>query len=123
MILYLWQLPQNILGLVLVLLCRAKKSGDIYTCKRLFNSGISLGRYIIIQEDCTFSAVVKHEIGHSIQSKRLGPLYLLVVGLPSIARNILDRIGHKKWDYSKRYTWYYSGYPEKQADNLGGVKR
>lgn len=122
-ILYLWQLPQHLLGLLLILLYRAKKKGEYYSAKRFFNSGISLGRYIILQEDCAYSDTIKHETGHSIQSKYFGPLYLLVVGLPSIARNIWDRIGHKKWDYNKRYRWYYSAWPEKQADKLGGVVR
>ena len=123
LLLWIWQIPQHLLGLLLILLSRAKKKGEYYSAKRFFNSGISLGRYIILQEDCAYPDTIKHEIGHSIQSKCLGPLYLLVVGLPSIARNILDRIGLKNWDYNKRYKWYYSSWPEKQADKLGGVKR
>lgn len=36
------------------------------------------GRYIGDEE------TLKHEYGHSIQSKILGPLYLIVIGLPSL---------------------------------------
>lgn len=122
-LLYLWQLPQHLLGLLLILLSRSKKEGSYYVAQKFFNAGISLGRYIILQEDCVYSNTVKHEMGHSIQSKYLGWLYLLIVGVPSITRNIYDRIFHKKWALFDRYKWYYEGFPEKQADKLGGVKR
>lgn len=132
LILYLWQLPQNLLGLLLIIICRAKRKHyyDIpcYICK-LFHSGISLGQYIILDEIylrlpyLDLIDVLKHENGHSKQSLRLGWLYLLVVGLPSIIRNIYDRIKHKKWSYTKRCKWYYGGYPENWADKLGEVKR
>ena len=121
--LWIWQLPQHILGVVLILLSRAKHERHYYVVKKFFNSGISLGKYTILQVDCVHEDTVRHEMGHSIQSKYLGPFYLLFVGLPSIVRNIWDRIGHKKWDYDKRYRWYYSSWPEKQADKLGGVER
>ena len=62
---------------------------------------------------------VKHEYGHTKQSKYLGLFYLILAGIPSVTRNILNRINNKKFN-SK---WYYSGYPEKWADELGGVKR
>ena len=122
-ILYMWQLPQHLLGLLLILLSRAKRVNGYYAAKKFFNSGISLGQYIILQADCVSADTIKHELGHSVQSKYLGWLYLPVIGLPSISRNIWDRLAHKQWDYYRRYTWYYSGFPEKQADKMGGVKR
>lgn len=45
--------------------------------------GISLGKYIIVSQWATQKTIM-HEYGHCLQSKILGPLYLLVVGLPSI---------------------------------------
>lgn len=123
MILYLWQLPQNILGLILVILFRAKKSGDIYICNRFFDSAISLGNYIIFQVDCVSDQSIQHEYGHQRQSKMYGWFYLLVVGIPSIVRNIWDRLTHKEWTSYQRSIWYYGSFPEKQADKLGGVKR
>ena len=53
----------------------------------------------------------------------LGIMYLLIIGMSSFLRNIYDRIFHKKWLLTDRMTWYYSGFPEKQADKLGGVER
>lgn len=66
---------------------------------------------------------MRHEYGHTIQSRYLGPLYLLVIGLPSILGNIWDRINHKTWMYSKSCQWYYNQPWEKWADLLGRVDR
>ena len=56
--------------------------------------GISLGKYSIINEGYAYNKtdsdilklnVSKHEaLGHGTQSRYLGPLYLFVIGLPSI---------------------------------------
>ena len=59
-----------------------------------------------------------HEYGHTIQSQKLGPIYLLVIGLPSLIwAGCFEtwRIKHKKS--------YYVFYTEKWADKLGGVSR
>lgn len=122
----IWELPQNILGFLVVKLTKAKQSTqfvDVYVCNKLFNSGVSLGKYIIFQEDCVTTRDVKHEKGHQAQSKMYGWFYLLIVGLPSVVRNIWDRIAHKKWTNAQRSIWYYGGFPENQADKLGGVFR
>lgn len=58
----------------------------------------------------------KHEYGHSKQSLYLGPLYLIVVGLPSITWAEL----YKNF---KREISYYDVYPENWADKLGEVNR
>lgn len=91
--------------------------------KKLFNSAVSLGNYIILDEGflrvggVTLLNAVRHEKGHQKQSKMLGWFYLLIVGVPSVIRNVYARI------FKKSNEWYYSGYPEKQADKLGGVSR
>jgi hypothetical protein len=60
-----------------------------------------------------------HEYGHALQSVLLGPLYLIVVGIPS-----LSRVAYSKWYYKKSgRSWknYFKGFPENWADKLGGV--
>ena len=90
----------------------------VYTVPNLFNSGISLGSYIIFDGRIEISETdVLHEYGHQLQSRMLGPLYLLIVGIPSLIGNIYSRI--KKKDEK----WYYSRFPENWADRLGGVNR
>ena len=126
-LLWIWQLPQNLLGWTISRFCHWEMDGDgveFYTRLRFFDSGVSLGKYVILQRNLFVTEEnARHELGHSRQSLRLGPLYLLAVGLPSLIRNVWDRLFHKDWPYRKRKDWYYSGYPENWADRLGGVKR
>lgn len=121
---WLWQLPQNILGLLVIAITRARKTEDgIWICGYLFDSAVSLGDYVIFQKYRVTDMAIKHEKGHQKQSRMYGWFYLLIVGLPSITRNIWDRIMHKNWTTTRRVTWYYDGFPENQADKLGGVAR
>ena len=128
LIFYLWQLPQHLLALFLILVFRVIGSEKLsqpfplIITRVIGNMGLSLGQYIFLGED-QGQITLKHEIGHSYQSRRLGPLYLLLVGLPSISRNIWQRIFHKGWTNPDRQKWYYGSYPEKGADKLGGVIR
>ena len=81
---------------------------------------VSLGMFIFIFRDYSKNKeqLVKHEYGHSIQSKILGPLFLLVIGLPSI----IWAAAFKKFR-RKRNISYYALYTEKWADKLGQVNR
>ena len=76
--------------------------------------GIPLGECIIVgtRQELT----VRHEFGHVLQSRMLGPLYLMVIGLPSLLWAWLgDRIAP-----GKSYYWFYT---ERWADRLGEVER
>lgn len=123
-LLYLWQLPQNLIGLILYIKYRNKSNieycNDIIILKynKGKNGAISLGKYIIIFSNYKdMNKIIKHEYGHTIQSKLLGPFYLLIIGLPSIIWNL----GFKK--YRKKHNKsYYDFYTEKWANKLGGVK-
>lgn len=130
--LYIWQLPQNILGLILLAIYRpetkfvASNGNFVYFASRM-GGGISLGKYSIIssfyyREDMIeplATAVAKHEaIGHGTQSRYLGPLYLPVVGLSSI---IWAGLYGAVIPYTKN--GYYKFWTEKWADKLGGVVR
>lgn len=120
-LLWIWQLPQNLLGLLLLFIYKQDKEyyrqdGRIFYYTPEMPSGISLGNYIILRRT-DFGDSMKHEFGHSRQSRLLGPLYLIIIGLFSLGGNIYDRIFHKG---SK---WYYNLPWEKWADRLGGVVR
>lgn len=122
-LLFVWQLPQHLLGLLLVWILRPEQDypqGDgrtrLYYASRM-RGGISLGRYIILSErlkDYT-GQTEKHEWGHSRQSILLGPLYLFVIGIPSIL--------WAAWWNTRRGVSYYAFYTEAWADKLGGVER
>ena len=117
---YLWQLPQNIIGLLVIKFSYAWKRDGIWYTARKF--GVSLGKYIIINEWST-EKTLNHERGHQKQSLYLGWLYLIIIGLPSAIGNLWDRWFHKNWSSVDRIKWYYSQPWEHWADKLGGVIR
>lgn len=111
---FLWQLPQNLLGLGLLLLfgCKesfAYKNSKVCICGWIGSGGVSLGRYIFLGS--MTATDICHEYGHCRQSAMLGPLYLLI-GLWSAVRLGLHL--YKRGDY-------YKSFPESWADRLGGV--
>ena len=129
-LLYAWQLPQNLLGLLLLAIYgrvtpidfrgdgwrHRLPSSMIYFIEG-FHGGISLGRYVLMSGYyATAYDVLAHERGHSIQSMILGPLYLPVIGLPSL----LWAAWYRRTD---RDVSYYRFYTERWADYLGGVDR
>ena len=129
-LLWLWQFPQHILALIIYFVLMTKKilltrntAGNRIIITDTPGWGISLGRYIFM-DSAYGEQDIDHEKGHSIQSLYWGPLYLIVIGIPSaVFNNLWDRLFHKNWPAGRRAEWYYSRYPEKQADRLGGVER
>ena len=112
-VLWIWQAPQNLLGLLVIFFSRAWRIELVGVWYTNCNFGVSLGNYIIVRKTCT-DITVMHERGHQKQSLMLGPLYLLVIGLPSVLGNIARRA----------YSFDYYALPwEAWADRLGGVKR
>ena len=128
-----WELPQTLVGAAIALLHKEKPLRVIeYADQRVylydkFNGGISLGYYSHIDwnaKDHNNNVVrrglktsVMHEAkGHGTQSKWLGPLYLPLIGLPSIIHcAIFVALGRK---------WKYYGVPtEKWADKIAGIRR
>ena len=119
-LLYVHQLPQNLVGLIVRLLYKGGKRcviADITVYYlETFRGGISLGNTIMVgSRDIS---TVKHEHGHQIQSLYLGWLYLFVIGIPSIVWAMLYDLHciNSRWSY-------YDFYTEKWADNLGCVHR
>ena len=127
MLKYLWQLPQNLLGYIVKMFAKAQyycnyQGTKVYSWK--LDSGLSLGKYIFIPylvntPQCKgMLNYIKHEYGHSVQSKHLGWFYLIVIGLPSVIWAGCFKKYRKKHKMS-----YYDFFTEKWADKLGGVNR
>lgn len=118
---YIWQLPQNIIALIYLGYLIAEnqipavekyKGAKVYT---KYSSGcVTLGNYIFVSSRATENTI-KHEWGHTRQSLLLGPLYLIIIGIPSI----LWAVTHKTIAPDKSYNWFYT---EAWADKLGDVK-
>lgn len=121
-ILTIWTLPQQFVGLIIYLICKIRGCQNENRIDRVFTfwslwSGLSLGWFIFVNFDSSKNTF-DHEYGHTIQSLILGPLYLLVIGLPSIVwAGCFDK--YRK----KHHISYYKFYTEKWADKLGGVER
>lgn len=126
LILIIWQLPQTILGLIALAIfgkhvCyynECAKVKVIRVDKRDFlgNACCSFGPIILTTTNCDENTL-RHETGHSVQSIYYGPLFLLIVGLPSIILFWRKRLQNKS------SSWYYEHFPENQAEKLGHTKR
>ena len=121
-----WGIIQTFVGFI-VFCCSIKDrhsffNGAIATCWEK-PYGISLGVFIFIPPKARFynsdkyhfsdeeiqDRLLVHEYGHTIQSAFLGPLYFLIIGIPSVIWGAV-----KKSDQS-----YFSFYTEKSANHLG----
>lgn len=121
LILFIWQLPQHLLAILyigyLVMMCKdlgvdsRYKQAIVIPC--VMKGAVTLGCYVFVGLNSEYRKTVKHELGHTIQSKILGPLYLIVIGIPSITYCGLRRIFP-----SLRKKNYYNFYTEKWANNL-----
>ena len=79
----------------------------------VMRGAVTLGCYVFVGLNSEYRKIVKHELGHTIQSKILGPLYLIVIGIPSITYCGLRRIFP-----SLRTKNYYNFYTERIANYL-----
>ena len=117
-ILYIiWGLPQVLVGLCMLpflgklRFIRYENYCWIFEGEKM-SGGISLGCFIFLSKYSSGKeTTIRHELGHVIQSHILGPFYLLVIGLPSILNAMFD--------FTK---CYHDFYPEKNANNLMGLK-
>ena len=123
----IWELPQNVLGFIIKIVCRAApyttyKDANVYSWN--IEGGMSLGRYIFVPfkttdpDDYGVQQYIKHEYGHTMQSKYLGWFYLLVIGLPSIIW-----AGCFEQYRQKTGTSYDNFFTENWADKLGDVDK
>lgn len=130
-LLWLWQLPQNLCGIIYRSISKDNRicvienndsrsvGAKVYLQKT--KGGVSLGKYIFINQDyIDKEIVIKHECGHVKQSKILGPLYLLVIGIPSILHAWLSSHIGCCWK-NGRYN-YYHFFTEKWANKLMGIE-
>ena len=117
----IWQLPQ-IIGARLYYAYLMNGEGILDTCyiqgaivfiKKKSYGSVTLGNHIFLSPRAT-DTTIRHEWGHTRQSLLLGPLYLVVIGIPSII-----------WAATHRTiapsTSYFNFFTEKWANRLGGV--
>ena len=129
----IWEAPQKALAHIIKWFISAEELPLSYVRQETVHfylwdqmGGMSLSNHIFLPRhmfeklngsDYQFN-YIHHEYGHTIQSHMLGPLYLLVIGLPSIVWAGCFKNWRKKHNKD-----YYSFYTERWADKLTGVKR
>ena len=121
---YIWQFIQNTLGILYKwylendVITRVDYSATDYECYLTRNGGgVTLGRYIFVNQYFKdLSNVILHERGHVKQSRILGPLYIIIIGIPSILWAGL----HNTIAPNKSYYWFYT---ESLANKLMGLNK
>ena len=122
--LLLYQLPQLIIGVIgLAIFKNYTKYSNEYTKVNVLavdkgfvcgSACFSAGPIIFITPCCN-DITKRHETGHSKQSLYFGPLFLLVVAIPSVCIFWYRRL------FKKSHYWYHSKWPENHADKLAGI--
>ena len=93
-------------------------------------SSVSLGMFVFITKEPYFYAKLKdeytmaelskrllvHEYGHTVQSLILGPLYLILMGIPSTLWGFLPSLNDKR---KEQQISYFSFFTEAWANRLG----
>lgn len=124
--LLIWQLPQVITALIGLAVFhnyewyRNEEAGVtvLRVNKGDFIKGacFSSGPIIFVTPRCDANTLL-HETGHSKQSLIYGPLFHIIVSIPSICLFWYRRLTHKDMNF------YYSHWPEWQAEKFGHTKR
>lgn len=120
-LLWIWCFPQNLVGLIVKKVTKATPQGKHYWFKVECGS-VSLGEYVFLcPSHYGNMKVLRHEKGHTKQSRMLGWLYLPLIALPSLIwAGIYSKYEEK---FKARGITYYWFYTERWADKLAGIKR
>lgn len=127
-----WCFLQNILGFCVMKYYKGEKHSYTidgkqvvaYHSTKISGGSVSLGKFIILHKvHWDDEETIRHEYGHQLQSLLLGPLYLLVIGIPSglwcwFGQDWINQLRKKKNKEPLDYYWLYC---ESWANKLGKV--
>lgn len=122
-----WGMLQTILGLLEFIIHRKEPHytyhGAVVTeCRNSLNVSLGLFVFVAAEKDGMkterLQRVVVHEYGHTIQSLILGPLYLVVIGIPSW---LWCNVPYFRKIRKEKNISYHAFYTERWADYLGGL--
>ncbi len=124
-----WGFPQTVLGLMLLCTTKGCTRGwyrGVLVTEWNRKTSVSLGMFVFVSKrperrfkqdnEVCATPVLVHEYGHTVQSGVLGPLYLPIVGLPSIVWCGLPVLERRR---QRRSISYYSFYTERWANAWG----
>lgn len=117
---FTWGLINNLVAIILLIILmtinpKRKRGMFFYAIVIEWNLSRSLGIGTFIFTDGKNKDIIAHEYGHNIQSIILGPLFLLIIGIPSFLWSMLPMFQVIR--RIKKYN-YYDFYPEKWANIL-----
>lgn len=113
-LLFIWQLPQNIVALIMIpFLGKMKKNKYQNYCYAFeadnMSGSISLGSFIFLSNThAKQDTTIAHEFGHVWWSHLFGPLYVFIIGIPSICWAAFRN--------KSKHSCYYSFYTERWAN-------
>jgi len=127
-----WGILQTLLGGIVFLL-NIKSPHFMYhgavVTKWKGSSSVAMGMFVFISEKPyfteklpqysqaeLFNRLLVHEYGHTVQSLILGPLYLVLMGIPSTLWGFLPNCAKKR---KEKQVSYFSFFTEKWANSLG----
>lgn len=98
---FLWQLPQNIIGLLLIMIFNPDTIKRVNGKKIRYSDKISgiitFGEFTLISMDyysCDITNIELHELGHQMQSLLFGWFYIPVISIPKFCNVILHKGKH-----------------------------
>ena len=128
-----WGVLQTLLGLIVFLAHRKKRPFEFHgavVTEWDKPSSVSLGMFVFVTKDPFFyekledsfskeelsQRLLVHEYGHTIQSLILGPLYLIIMGIPSTIWGFLPSLNKMRCE---KHISYFAFFTEKWANTLG----
>jgi hypothetical protein len=118
---FIWQLPQSLIGLAMLIYFKIFGYVKLISFRHMclayeaecMSGGISLGNFAFLSPNLAKkeAAIAHEQLGHTWDSHLMGPLYLLIVGLPSLLNAAFDIT-----------ECYYSWFPEVWANRHAGVE-
>ena len=102
---FLWELPSNLLAVLLFFFLGVDgfefdKQRGIVVVTMSYQGGLTLGCFIFVSKESRH--VLPHEYGHIRQGWVTGPLYLFIIGIPSLIWCLIYK------STGKPYDWFYT---------------
>ncbi len=128
-ILSIWQLPQLMIALIMypfigkLKLIKQTKFTFCFQASKM-KGGISLGSIAYVDPYLALRPeVVSHEAdGHVIDSYIMGPLYLIIIGIPSFLHSIFHFTKNYYDFYTEKLANYHAGLEIDEKGNLFFIK-
>ncbi|MBQ8655104.1 MAG: hypothetical protein IJ507_09220 [Clostridia bacterium] len=128
-----WGAPQTLMGLCVFLLHLKDRHEAYHGAVVTYwkgKSSVSLGMFVFLTDEPYFAEkyagsipkaelsrrLLVHEYGHTIQSLMLGPLYLIVMGIPSTLWGFLPQLNRMR---REKQISYFDFFTESWANRLG----